>query len=558
MLEERLGAGGMGVVFRATYVRTGQKVAVKFIPSDLLENERVAARFQRELRILTKLKHPSIVRCYGGGKHGDRLYYAMELVEGGSLASLLRQRKRLSWEATVDYGRQIASALAHAHSQGIVHRDLKPANLLLTRDGKLKLGDFGLARDAGATQLTVAGRALGTFAYMAPEMIRGEPPPSYRADLYSLGCVLHEMLTGRPPFQAESPAEMFYLHLESKPARVSTIAMDCPIWLEALVAQLLEKDPAKRPLDATAVDRSLSEIEERVVQQASVAGHTIFGGPTTLSIERDVSEIRRLVAPRRKKPAADAGPFYERTWFLAGCLALLVAGVAYALWPASEETLFARAQPLMESADPVAWQTARREYLEPLLERFPQGKHAAWARQQVDVIEMHLAEQRLRNHARLGRLPTSEAERLYGEAWRYEQFGDRVTALERYRALLDLLPDDESNRPFLNLARRQIAAIESNAEPTDRLQLVESALERAEEQHRQGQVLEARKTWSSVVALYADNQELEPLVARARKRLEGLDDSAAPDREVADPEARPSAADVPSPVEPVPAADGSG
>ncbi|MBL9123657.1 MAG: serine/threonine protein kinase [Planctomycetaceae bacterium] len=519
LLDEQIGAGGMGVVYRATYIKTGQQVAVKFVPVELAENERITARFERELNILRKLRHPHIVHCYGGGLEGSRLYYAMELVPGGTVAQLLRERGKLSWETTIQYGLQIASALHHAHQAGIIHRDLKPANLLIAKEGKIKLSDFGLARDITATGLTAAGRALGTFAYMSPEMIRGTPPVSHKSDLYSLGCVLYEFLAGRPPFKGDSPAEMIYQHMEQDPPRVSTVALDCPLWLEALITQLLEKDPAKRPRDAAAVETALHEVQSKVATQASFAGHSLSGGPTSLSVERDLSEVRKLVQKKKPKPKEQA-PFFQQAWFLAACLLAILGVVVWSLWPASEATLFAHAQKLMASDDPLVWQEARTEYLDPLTERFPAGPHAEQVQQWIDQIEMHEAEQQVTRNMQRGREPKSEAERLFASAWRYEQFGDRVTAIERYRSLVELLQGDAAQRPFVNLARRQILAIEASpGDQGDRLEIVDRALAEADDLYAAGRVVEARQKWNSIVTLYGSNRELEPQVERARQRL---------------------------------------
>lgn len=519
-LGEQLGAGGMGVVYRATYVQTGQQVAIKFVPASLLDNERVKARFERELAILKKLRHPNIVRCYGGGLHQGRLYYAMELVEGGSLADILKDRGRLSWETAIQYGQQICSALSHAHDHGIIHRDLKPANLLLTRDGQLKLSDFGLARDNDATALTQTGHAQGTFAYMAPEIIRGKPI-SHKSDLYSLGCMMFELLTGQRPFSAESPAEVFYQHIEKIPPRVSTLALDCPIWLESLVAQLLEKDPARRPLDAQTVGRALQEVQDKVATQASMAAFSIHGGPTTLSIDRDVTAVRKAIGARPKKKKRDADtPVYERVWFLATSLALLVGIVAWSLWPLGESKLFALAEVKMASSEPLDWKKARDEYLEPYLRRFPDGPHRAQVQTYIDQIEMHTAEQRFKNNVRLGREPRSEGERLFAAAWRYEQFGDQVTALERYQGIIELLKADSADRPFVNLAQRQIAQIQqSPAGAQDRRQLVEAALAQADTLFREGKAVEAQLKWQSIVNLYGGNRELGVQVELARRKL---------------------------------------
>lgn len=519
LLEEQIGAGGMGVVYRATYVKTGQQVAVKFVPAELSENERITARFEREVAILRKLRHPHIVHFYGGGLHGARWYYAMELMPGGTVAQLLRERGRLSWETTIQYGLQIASALHHAHQAGIIHRDLKPGNLLIAKEGKIKLSDFGLARDITATGLTAAGRALGTFAYMAPEMIRGTPPVSHRSDLYALGCVLYEFLAGKPPFRGDSPAEMIYQHMEQEAPRVSTVALDCPLWLEALISQLLEKDPTRRPRDAAAVETALREVQSKVASQASFAGHSLSGGPTSLSVERDLSEVRRLVKKKKPKPV-DTTPFFQQAWFLAACLLLIAGIVAWSLWPASEATLYARAEQLMASDDPQSWQTARTEYLLPLEQRFPDGPHAEQVREWQDQIAMHEAEQQVTRNMQRGREPKSEAERLFASAWRYEQFGDRVTAIERYRSLAELLKGQADARPFVNLARRQIAAIEASpADQGDRLEIVDRALAEADALYAEGRVVAARQKWNSIVTLYGSNRELEPQVERARNRL---------------------------------------
>ncbi|MSR60413.1 MAG: serine/threonine protein kinase, partial [Planctomycetaceae bacterium] len=207
-LGERIGVGGMGIVYRAVYTKTGTPVAIKILSPDLSNEVSLQKRFEREISILKKLLHPHIVRYYGGGKIGMQRFYAMELVTGGSLESYLKAKKRLPWEEAVAIGLQVAQALEHAHTAGVIHRDLKPANLMLTKDRKVKLTDFGIARDTTATALTAAGRTVGTYAYMAPEQIRGKPPVDKKTDLYALGCVLFEMLTGETPFCCENQGEM--------------------------------------------------------------------------------------------------------------------------------------------------------------------------------------------------------------------------------------------------------------------------------------------------------------------------------------------------------------
>ncbi|MBX7166239.1 MAG: serine/threonine protein kinase [Pirellulales bacterium] len=558
-LGEKIGTGGMGVVYRATHLPTGKQVAVKLVRADLEDNARIVARFKRELEILKRLRHPHIVRCYGGGVDGTRMFLAMKIVDGGSLAGLVRQRGRLSWEDTIHFGVQICEALEYAHSEGIIHRDLKPSNLLLTRDGRVKLSDFGLARYPGASALTVDGRALGTCYYTAPELIRGSAA-TYKCDLYSLGCLLYELVTGQKVFKAESLAEMFAMHLEKTPAPVSSIALDCPIWLETLIHRLMAKNPADRPHDAGVVRAQLLEIPKKVAEQQSVIGHSLSGESSAFGMMADGGEVRKALGGGKKKRSA-RGPVWDQPWFLAACLLLLAALVGWALWPMSESQLYAHAQTLMKSTDPVEWRRAEEEYLRPYLARFPEGPHASDVRTWLDQIEMHMAEQRLRNNQRLGREPSCEAERLFAHAWRYEQFGDRITAVEEYRSMIHLLGDavDDKTRPFLNLARRQLAALEGQAgTPDDRRRLVEAALAQAEELAAAGDMLAAHTKWQSIITLYGQNKELAPLVERAQARLAGRETPVVETGEApATPATTPANATAPATAQPPRSADGA-
>ncbi|MFN8856775.1 MAG: serine/threonine-protein kinase [Planctomycetaceae bacterium] len=522
LLKGKLGSGGMAVVYRALYVKENREIALKLLPVEASEEPRLVARFEREAEILRKLKHPHIIPCFGGGQIGGQRWIAMQLMTQGTLSAELRRRERFPWQEVVQTGISIASALECAHQAGVIHRDLKPSNLMRSKSGKLKLGDFGIARDTEQTGLTATGRTVGTFAYMAPEQVRGFPPASPRTDLYALGCVLFELLTGKPPFEGGSAPEIMYAHIEKKPSRPSSVALDCPLFLDNLVLQLLEKDPEKRPRDASAVIVALREIEQKVAEQAGVSKHVATGGPTALHLTGDTRTVRGLLKPKKKRRSTDAGkPFHERTPFLLGTLALVLAGLTWALWPLSEQQLFERARVMLESDDPLQWDRAQREFLLPLRQRFPQSSHLAEVQNWEDRIEMHKAEEKLKFKLKLGREFDSEGERLYARARQYEQFGDQVSALERYQALVTLLQADEKGRVFVNLARRQIAAIQSSGTAhADRLEIVRTALERAENQQRDGNTLAARELWQSIVRLYGDNQELAPLVEQAQQHID--------------------------------------
>jgi serine/threonine protein kinase len=511
----------MAVVYRALYTKENREIALKLLPVEAHEEPRLVARFERETEILRRLKHPHIIPCFGGGQIGGQRWIAMQLMTQGTLAAELKRRGRFPWQEVVQIGTAVASALECAHQAGIIHRDLKPSNLMRSQSGKVKLGDFGIARDSEQTGLTATGRTVGTFAYMAPEQVRGFPPAAPRTDLYALGCVLFELLTGKPPFEGGSPPEVMYAHIEKKPSRPSAVALDCPVFLDTLILQLLEKDPEKRPRDASAVIVALQEIQQKVAEQAGVSKHVATGGPSALHLSADPQPVRSLLKPRKKRRSKEVGkPFYERTPFLAATLAVVVGGLTWALWPLSEQQLFERARVMLESDDPLQWDRAQREFLQPLRQRFPQSTHLADVQAWEDRIEMHKTEEKLKFKLKLGREFDSEGERLYARARQYEQFGDQVSALERYQSLVTLLEGDEKGRVFVNLARRQIAAIQaSGADHADRLELVRGALERAEGLQRDGNTLAARDLWQSIIRLYGDNQELGPLVEQAQQRL---------------------------------------
>ncbi|NLY00521.1 MAG: serine/threonine protein kinase [Rhodopirellula sp.] len=244
-----LGRGGMGTVYEGINEETNESAAVKSLSPALSQEEDFRQRFEIEIETLRKLRHPNIVRLFGFGEQDGQLYYAMELVDGQSLEEELKQGRRFNWREVTVIGIEMCRALRHAHDRGIIHRDIKPANLLLDRSGQVKLSDFGIARLFGITRLTAVGNVLGTVEYMAPEQADAKPVGP-RSDLYSLGGVLFALLAGRPPFKAHSLPEMLDLQRSAIPDPVSRHAGGVPNELEAIIAQLLEKDPERRPPNA--------------------------------------------------------------------------------------------------------------------------------------------------------------------------------------------------------------------------------------------------------------------------------------------------------------------
>ncbi len=252
-----LGAGGMGEVYRARDPRLGREVAIKVLPQRLASTPELRARLEREARILSQLTHPHICTLHDVGSDGGLDYLVMELIEGETLATALR-RGPLPIDRLLQFAKQISAALADAHRAGLVHRDLKPSNLMVTTSG-VKLLDFGLASpvapvvpDASASQsptvhqaMTAEGALVGTFAYMAPEQLEGRDADA-RSDVFALGCVLHEMATGRHPFASAAGAGALGAVLRDRPPAVSSLNPAMPHALDRIVARCLEKDPGQR------------------------------------------------------------------------------------------------------------------------------------------------------------------------------------------------------------------------------------------------------------------------------------------------------------------------
>jgi serine/threonine protein kinase len=261
-LGTTLGVGTVGTIFAATNKHTGDLVALKQLHPGVSKDPLIRARFQREMAILDRLEHPNIIRFYGGGEHEGLLFYVMELVEGGSVRDLLMTNGPLHWPAVVSCIQQICSALQCAHNHGVIHRDLKPGNLFLTSAGQVKLGDFGIARDVTAADLTSEGLTVGTHAYMAPEQITGNAFISGQADIYALGCCAYEMLTGHKVFQGENFAQLFEQHLRAEPPRVRNLVPACPQALDDIVFQMLAKSPEQRPFNARQIQGVMLEIIE--------------------------------------------------------------------------------------------------------------------------------------------------------------------------------------------------------------------------------------------------------------------------------------------------------
>ncbi|MFF7990376.1 protein kinase [Kitasatospora xanthocidica] len=255
-LVEMLGVGGMATVWRGVDRVLGRQVAVKVLNGGLADDPRFAERFSREAQHAAMLVHPRIAMVFDSGVDQGTPFIVMELINGRSLAAVLAQQPHLPVERAVGIAAAVCEALAVAHAAGLVHRDIKPGNIMITDDGGVKVVDFGIARAGSSSNLTQTASVLGTAAYLSPEQATASALDG-RTDLYAVGCVLTEMLTGATPFTAETPVAIAFKHVSEQPLPPSARRPGLPPALDATVLRLLAKDPAGRPADASAARAEL-------------------------------------------------------------------------------------------------------------------------------------------------------------------------------------------------------------------------------------------------------------------------------------------------------------
>ncbi|MCC6993651.1 MAG: serine/threonine protein kinase [Deltaproteobacteria bacterium] len=287
-IVSQLGAGGMGVVYLAEHTLIGRKAAIKVLLPEFSRDEASLTRFFNEARSTALIRHAGLVDVFDFGYHDGAAYIAMELLDGESLGARLRREQVLPAALAAALARQVAAAVGAAHARGIVHRDLKPDNVFLVPDPEVTVGlrvkvlDFGIAKlggELGGVARTTTGNLLGTPLYMSPEQCRGAGAVDHRADVYSLGCMLFEMLCGRPPFVLAGVGELISAHMNDFPPRLATLAPGTAPELEALVMALLEKRPEARPQTMEEVVAALAPATGAVAAAGAViAGWSRRGG----------------------------------------------------------------------------------------------------------------------------------------------------------------------------------------------------------------------------------------------------------------------------------------
>ena len=308
---ELLGRGGMAEVYLATDRVLDRPVAFKVLGGWLANDATFVERFRREALAAARISHPNLVAVFDAGSAGDRHYIVMEYVAGETLADVLRKDGPLDPARATRIASDLADALGVAHAARMVHRDVKPANVMLTPDGRTKLMDLGIARSLDGESITHASSILGTAGYVSPEQARGESV-DHRSDIYSLGCVLYEMLTGRPPFEAADPLAVAYKHVHETPALPTSVDPSIPPALEAVTLRAMEKDPEARFQSAADMASALADRTAPVAPVAATTPLAPVGATTPLPAVGADGHPPEACGQAASRPAAHAAPARAR------------------------------------------------------------------------------------------------------------------------------------------------------------------------------------------------------------------------------------------------------
>jgi eukaryotic-like serine/threonine-protein kinase len=518
VIDKELGRGGMGAVYHAHAAADGggpAVAAVKVLAAELAVDPGFLARFQREIDILRKLDHPNIVRFFESGEQAGHYYYAMEYIEGRSYETLLAEQGKLPWADVLDLALQVTPALKHAHDRGVIHRDLKPSNLLRMASGTIKLTDFGIASLFASKHLTVTGGIVGTAEYLSPEQAAGKPV-TRRSDLYSLGAVMYTLVTGRTPFAGEL-LDLLQKHRFGQFDRPLRIVPDIPPDLDAIICDLLAKEPVQRPPDGSVLMRRLESLRRKMDRKAAQATapaqvREITGpvakdkpGPATL-----MSRLMREELEYQKK----GGPlqrFFNRPDVLITLFVLCVGLIVWAFLPPSAETLYHQGAALMASANTDDWDRAV-ELFNELDQKDPNHPHRA----EVDAFRKQYEELQARKkaeaQAKWARAP-GEAEYFYRRGLRLRQQGKEPEARETWQALVDAFKGVPSEEAWVKLAQDALQPPADDVPATERhLEAVEAALKEARRLRDENKPEEADKVRQALEKLYGDDPAVRHLL----------------------------------------------
>jgi len=481
-ITEEIGRGGMAVVYKANDLNLDRTVAIKVLPEQFTFDEEFIERFAREARTAANLTHPNIITIHQVGKEGDTHYFAMNYIEGRSLSKMIREDGKLPVDKALKILQDVCGALEHAHARGVIHRDIKSDNILLDEQGNAIVTDFGIAKAAEGTRLTQTGTSIGTPEYMSPEQANGQPLDN-RSDIYSLGIVMYEMLTGQVPFQAETPIAVAVAHTRDMPTGPRQLSADIPEWFEAIVMKCLAKNPDERYQSAAELLADLQARRApgaqpavgatRVVRQEEVA-EPLSETPPPVAPEETTSpsEVRTPTPPPTVPAQRNVIPWIAGLGGLAVILAIVAiifatrgGGGPKAISPPSSTRIEQTKTPAQQEAE------RRQQQLDNLLNRASRYYANAEYQQAIDALTEalniepgHPEAQKLKNQAidALAKRGAEQAKQQkltqhLANAKSHLEAGVYDSALEEAEKALQLEPDNSEALDYKRQAQTKMA-----------------------------------------------------------------------------------------------------
>lgn len=505
-------------VYRAIQTEQGREVALKFIKlPPTVEWEKAIAKIDREVVGLQELVHPGLVKVYGAGVDEQQVFFASELIEGESLASVLARRGKLTPDLVVEYGRQIADVLRYLHSKDLIHSKLTPEKILLTSEHRIKIADLRLNRPKKRRWDKTRRRELDTVAYMAPEQF--VDGATQKSDFYSLGVVLFEMLTGKLPYPPDTIGRMRKMKLEAEVPSVASHIMNCPIWLDRIISQMLSPDAKARPHSARAIVLAFDEIKNiDATKKAAIS--QISGGFNPLTIGADRSEARRLLGVKKKKKKQTRKsdtPLIQSVGFQVVAFVAVACFIIYCLIPESPSEVVAKAEVMVESEDPVKWSEA-----EILLKPLMDGESDV--RQASETLFYEARRKSLVRNAERGLVTRLQTENVldFGRAVQLQLDESDESAKRIFTKLAASVdPDGRERHVYQESVLRLGELTSKRVLPTDINELSEM-IAVAKEVTTPDQMATAHDLLSEIVFTYAGQRDYRQLVVVATEQLQQL------------------------------------
>lgn len=511
LIIKRLGNNRRQRVYQARQTKQEKDVALKFIsvPPSVDWNKAID-KINLEVGVLQKLRHPNLVRLYGAGVVDNNIFLAHELVDGESLTTILARRGRLAPDLVVEIGRQIAELLQFLHQQDAMHAKLTPDKILIDKNHRVKVADLRLNRSRRKRWDDGKKRELDIAAYMAPEQF-GEGA-THKSDIYSLGVILYEMLTGKLPYEPDTMGRMNRRKMEQAVPSVTENAMNCPIWLDRITCQMLDPSPRKRPHSARAVVLTFDEIK-KIDTTRKAAVTQISGSFNPLTAGTDKTEARRLLGKKTKTSQTDDRPFYERVPFLIGSLLLIIAIIFFAMIPPSSNKLYQQSELMMESDDSSQWRRARNN-LRTIIDR---GSDDEFFEPATDLY-YESRRRTMVEQAENGRAlwTQSESTLRIGKAIKLHSEDRLEQAQAEYQALLTIVDPNGDERHILMEAKRRLAEIDKARQLSSEMGPLTELIETLARADTSAQIAESTRKLAEIISTYSDRQGYESVVELAK------------------------------------------